>query len=57
MASQSRRLGVAGISQMLRDPGILEPRKLCEPDLHVFAKLFEIAWKGVLKPRHFLGVR
>ena len=40
-------------------PWILEPSAtgLCEPDLHVFAKLFEIAWKGVSKPRHFLGVR
>jgi hypothetical protein len=27
------------------------------PDLHVFAKLFEDCLKGLLKPRHFLGVR
>jgi hypothetical protein len=38
---------------------ILEPSVtgLCKPDLHVFAKLFEDCLIGVLKPRHFLGVR
>jgi hypothetical protein len=42
-----------------QNPWILERSEgLCEPDLHVFAKFFEDRlWKGVLKPRHFLGVR
>jgi hypothetical protein len=39
------------------DSGAKCNKALCELDLHVFPKLFEDCLKGVLKPRHFLGVR